>query len=58
MALAPAVDAILLMVQCRLGLRSRTAAFWLVCSLCCVVAAGVFGTVVLLWSWASVQATS
>ena len=49
-ALAPFVDGCLLMIQCRLGLRNRQAAFYLVTSLCCAVAALVFGGLIVLWS--------
>ena len=49
-ALAPFVDACLLMIQCRLGLRNRQAAFYLMVSLCCAVTAIVFGGVIALWS--------
>ena len=50
LALAPIVDGCLLMVQCRLGLRSRSASFWLVAGVMLSLAALIFGTIVAIWS--------
>ncbi len=50
LALAPIVDGVLLMVQCRLGLRSRSSTFWLVIGIMLSFAALMFGFVIMLWS--------
>lgn len=50
LALAPIVDGCLLVIQCRLGLRSRAATFWLVVGVMLTFAAVLIGGVVAIWS--------
>lgn len=49
-AMAPAVDGLLLMVQCRLGLQSRQQAFWLLISTLLLITAAVFGSVMVYYA--------
>ena len=50
MALAPIVDGFLLVLQCRLRLRSKSSTFWLVVAIMLSFAALAIGSVVVIWS--------
>lgn len=49
-ALAPIVDGFLLVLQCRLRLRSKSSTFWLVVAIMLSFAALAIGSVVVIWS--------